>query len=42
MKLLTEDGGWNPYFAGVLLDLLAIGSTVATTYLLLKTSYLGA
>lgn len=42
MKWKTEDGGWNPYFAGVLLGLLAIISVYATTRILEKTHYLGA
>ncbi|MBN2654425.1 MAG: YeeE/YedE family protein [Nitrospirae bacterium] len=42
MKLKTADGGWNPYFAGALIGLLAIASVLATTTLLGKTSYLGA
>lgn len=41
MKWKTEDGGWNPYFTGVLVGLLAIASTLATTKLLGKTNYLG-
>lgn len=41
-KLKTVDGGWNPYFAGGLAGALAIVSTVLTTQLLGKTSYLGA
>ncbi|GAB4149764.1 MAG: YeeE/YedE thiosulfate transporter family protein [Planctomycetota bacterium] len=40
--LKTADGGWNPYFAGALVGLLAILSAYATTALLGKTSYLGA
>lgn len=42
MKLKTEDGGWNPYVAGVLLGFLAIFSAYATTKSLEKTHYLGA
>ena len=42
MKQKSGDGGWNPYFAGALLGLLAIVSVYATTYYLGKTSYLGA
>ncbi len=42
MKLKTEDGGWNPYFAGALVGILAIASVFATTQLLGKTNYLGA
>lgn len=42
MKWKTDDGGWSPYLAGVLLGLLAIASVLATTQLLGKTSYLGA
>lgn len=42
MKLKTEDGGWNPYFAGALVGILAIASVLATTQLLGKTNYLGA
>lgn len=38
----SKDGGWSPYLAGALLGLLAIASAVATTYLLDKTSFLGA
>ncbi len=42
MKWKTDDGGWNPYFAGALTGLLAIASVFATTKLLGKTNYLGA
>jgi uncharacterized protein len=42
MKRRSEDGGWSPYLAGVLLGVLAIGSAYATTQWLGKTSYLGA
>jgi hypothetical protein len=42
MKWKTDDGGWSPYLAGVLLGLLAIASVLATTQFLGKTSYLGA
>lgn len=42
MKLKTEDGGWNPYFAGALVGILAIASVFATTQLLGKTNYIGA
>ena len=42
MKLKTDEGGWNPYFAGALLGLLAIISVFATTKLMGKTNYLGA
>ncbi len=31
MKLKTKDGGWNPYFAGTLVGILAIASAYATT-----------
>lgn len=42
MKLKTKDGGWNPYFAGALVGLLAIASVYATTMLMGKTNYIGA
>jgi uncharacterized protein len=42
MKFKTEDGGWNPYIAGVLTGLLAVASIYATTLLLGKSNYLGA
>lgn len=42
MKLKKDDGGWNPYFAGALLGLLAIISVYATTEWMGKTNYLGA
>ncbi len=42
MRLITSDAGWNPYFAGALVGLLAIASVLATTKLMGKTSYLGA
>ncbi|MBP9649987.1 MAG: YeeE/YedE family protein [Syntrophaceae bacterium] len=42
MKLKTKDGGWNPYFAGALVGILAIASVCATTELMGKTNYLGA
>ncbi len=42
MKWKTDDGGWNPYLAGALVGLLAIGSAFATTKILKKTSFLGA
>ncbi len=42
MRLVTSDGGWNPYFAGALVGLLAIASAYATTKWLGKTAYLGA
>lgn len=42
MRLKTSDGGWNPYFAGALVGLLAIASVLATTMLMGKTNYLGA
>lgn len=38
----ANDGGWNPYWAGALVGLLAIASAFATTQLTGKTSYLGA
>ncbi len=37
-----KGGGWNPYFAGALTGLLALGSAVATTKVMGKTAYLGA
>ena len=42
MKWKTEDGGWNPYFAGALVGVLAIVSVLLTTQLMGKTNYLGA
>ncbi len=42
MKLKTADGGWNPYFAGALLGVLAIMSTLLTTNIMNRTRYLGA
>lgn len=42
MRLIISDGGWNPYFAGALLGILAIASVLATTMLMGKTNYLGA
>ncbi|HOP64380.1 MAG TPA: YeeE/YedE thiosulfate transporter family protein [Spirochaetota bacterium] len=42
MKFKTDDGGWNPYFAGALTGVLAIVSVYATTVLLGKGNYLGA
>lgn len=42
MKLKTDDGGWNPYFAGALTGVLAIISVYITTVLLGKGNYLGA
>jgi len=42
MKLKTDDGGWNPYFAGALTGVLAIVSVYATTVLIGKGNYLGA
>ncbi len=42
MKLKTKDGGWNPYFAGALVGILAIVSVYATTALMGKTNYIGA
>lgn len=42
MKLKTKDGGWNPYFAGALVGILAIASVYATTMLMGKTNYIGA
>jgi uncharacterized membrane protein YedE/YeeE len=42
MKLKTKDGGWNPYFAGALVGILAIASVYATTVLMGKTNYIGA
>ncbi|HOC61483.1 MAG TPA: YeeE/YedE thiosulfate transporter family protein [Smithellaceae bacterium] len=42
MRLKTKDGGWNPYFAGALVGILAILSVYATTALMGKTNYLGA
>jgi hypothetical protein len=42
MKFKTDDGGWNPYFAGALTGILAIVSVFATTFLLGKGNYLGA
>lgn len=42
MKWKMEDGGWNPYFAGALVGVLAIISVVLTTQLMGKTNYLGA
>ena len=42
MKLKTKDGGWNPYFAGALVGILAILSVYATTEILGKTNYIGA
>jgi uncharacterized membrane protein YedE/YeeE len=42
MSRVKSDGGWSPYLAGALVGLLAIASALATTYLLGKTSFLGA
>lgn len=42
MKLKSDDGGWNPYFAGALVGILAIVSVLATTQMIGKTNYLGA
>ncbi len=44
MKLREEGGGWNPYLAGALVGLLAIGSAWATTVISEagRTSFLGA
>ncbi|MCM8813760.1 MAG: YeeE/YedE family protein [Candidatus Omnitrophica bacterium] len=42
MKIKTADGGWNPYFAGALVGVLAIVSVVATTKIMGKTNFLGA
>jgi len=42
MRLVTSDGGWNPYLGGALVGLLAIASAYATTKWLGKTAYLGA
>jgi uncharacterized protein len=42
MRWKTEDGGWNPYFAGALVGLLAIGSVLATNRWMGKANYLGA
>lgn len=42
MRLITSDAGWNPYFSGALLGILAIASVLATTMLMGKTNYLGA
>ncbi len=42
MKLKTKDNGWNPYFAGALVGLLAVFSAYATSVILGKTNYLGA
>lgn len=37
-----RDSGWNPYLAGALAGLLAIGSAYATTKVLGKTAFLGS
>lgn len=42
MKWKLKDGGWNPYLAGALAGLLAVGSAWATTRMVGKTSFLGA
>lgn len=42
MNREKNDGGWNPYFAGALLGLLAIASVYATTLWMGKTHFLGA
>jgi hypothetical protein len=42
MKLITKDGGWNPYFAGALVGILAIISVYATAQILGKANYIGA
>jgi uncharacterized membrane protein YedE/YeeE len=42
MKWRTEDGAWNPYFAGALVGVLAIASVLATTAWTPKTMFLGA
>jgi uncharacterized membrane protein YedE/YeeE len=42
MKLKTKDNGWNPYFAGALVGLLAIASVYASVVLLDKSNFIGA
>jgi len=37
-----NDGGWNPYFAGALVGVLAVVSVIATTNIMGKTNFLGA
>jgi uncharacterized protein len=39
---MKTDGGWNPYFAGILVGILAVLSVLVTTQLLGKAKYLGA
>jgi hypothetical protein len=39
---MQTDGGWNPYFAGILVGILAVVSVLVTTQLLGKGNYLGA
>jgi hypothetical protein len=39
---MKTDGGWNPYFAGILVGILAVVSVLVTTQLLGKAKYLGA
>ncbi|MBN2428451.1 MAG: YeeE/YedE family protein [Deltaproteobacteria bacterium] len=39
---MQTDGGWNPYFAGILVGILAVVSVLVTTQLLGKGQYLGA
>lgn len=40
--VVKKDGGWNPYFAGALVGVLAVLSAYLTTVSLEKTNYLGA
>ena len=42
MEWKPKGGGWNPYLAGALVGLLAIGSAWATTAVTGRTSFLGA
>jgi len=39
---MKTDGGWNPYFAGILVGILAVVSVLVTTQLLGKGQFLGA
>ncbi len=41
MKLKNQEGGWNPYIAGVLAGILAVLSVVISTQTLGKPKYLG-
>jgi len=42
MKWKTYEGGWNPYYAGALVGVLAVASVFATTKVMDRSNYLGA